>query len=210
MSKTSKLVLTSSLLLMTSSAMAVTPLYESPDSSNTQSLPSVRQGVHRLDNYQAPASRPQNSRGLQFPTTPAQIRAALKLDQSDRELRSKTRDLAALKQIQVGALVEFKTNSTQIIPTVELKSFGEALSDLEPGIRVEVGGHTDSKGSSQYNLDLSRRRAQAVKRHLVQNYGVNPQALTTRGYGEHSPIDSNATPAGRQLNRRVEFVRIFE
>ena len=210
MSKTSKLVLTSSILLMTSSAMAVTPLYESPDSSDSQSLPSVRQGVQRLDNYQAPAPRAQNTRGLQFPTTPAQIRAALKLDQNNRELRSKTRSLADLKQLRVGALVEFETNSTRIIPTVELDNFGKALSDLEAGIKVEVGGHTDSKGSNKHNYDLSIKRAQAVKRHLVQNYGVNSRALITKGYGERSPIETNATPSGRQLNRRVEFVRIFD
>ncbi len=211
MSKISTLVLAIGIFLMTSSVIAVTPLHDSPSSSgssNTQSLPSVRQGVNRLDNSQPQARK--NTSNLQFPSTPAQIKAALKLNQSNRSLKSQTRSLAGLKELRVGALVEFAINSTRIIPTVELDNFGKALSDLEPGITVEVGGHTDSKGSNQYNNNLSMKRAQAVKRHLVQNYGVNSHALTTRGYGEHSPIDTNTTPAGRQLNRRVEFVRIFD
>jgi len=209
MSKFRKLVLTSGVFLMTSSAMAVTPLYESPDSSNAQSPPSVRQGVDRLDDSRTRAPQAQNTSALKFPKTAAEIRAALKLDQSDASLKRKTRSLADLKTLRVGALVEFATDSTRIIPTVELDNFGKALSNLEAGIRVEVGGHTDNKGSSQYNYNLSMKRAHVVKRHLVQKYGVDSHALTTRGYGEHSPIDTNTTPKGRQYNRRVEFVRII-
>jgi len=201
MFKISKLALTGGIFLLTSGAMAVTPLHSVPDSSGTrpQPLPSVSRSE-------------QNTGELQFPTTQEQIRAALQLDKSNRQLkrRSKTRDLASLQELKMGALVEFATNSTRIIPTVELDNLGKALSDLEAGIQVEIVGHTDNRGSRSYNMDLSRRRAEAVKQHLVREYGVDRYALTTRGSGEISPIASNVTSEGRQLNRRVEFVRIIE
>lgn len=118
--------------------------------------------------------------------------------------------LVSYLKLKMGALVEFATDSTRIIPTVELDNLGKALSDLEAGIRIEIVGHTDNQGSHSYNMDLSRRRAEAVKRHLVREYGVNGYALITKGSGEISPIASSATSEGRQLNRRVEFVRIIE
>jgi OOP family OmpA-OmpF porin len=78
------------------------------------------------------------------------------------------------------------------------------LLKKHPQVRVEIGGHTDSIGSSSYNLELSALRAQSVKSYLIE-HGISPDRLTTRGYGESMPIASNATPAGRALNRRIEF-----
>ena len=212
----SKLALTSGFLLLTSSAIAVTPLHSAPDSSSPQSpqpLPSVRQHQPSQPQPSVVQNRSQqpaqNTRSLQFPTTPEEIRAALKLDKSDQQLKSKTRSLADLQNIKVGALVEFATDSTRVIPTVELDNFGKALATLEPGVRVEVGGHTDAIGNNEYNLNLSIRRAESVRQYLIQNYGVDYQSLTVRGYGEHLPIADNVTPQGKQLNRRVEFARIL-
>ncbi len=68
---------------------------------------------------------------------------------------------------------------------------------------VHVVGHTDSVGSEEYNLDLSRRRAEAVADYLASR-GVPRDRLRTEGRGESEPRASNATEAGRQLNRRVE------
>jgi len=79
-----------------------------------------------------------------------------------------------------------------------------------PTIKVEIQGHTDSKGSDSYNLALSDRRAAAVVAYLVTNLGVDPSRLTSRGYGESMPIATNDTDAGRALNRRVEFAIIGE
>jgi outer membrane protein OmpA-like peptidoglycan-associated protein len=70
--------------------------------------------------------------------------------------------------------------------------------------RVEVAGHTDSKGSDSYNLELSARRAEAVRDYLVKA-GVGENRLLAAGYGELRPIDTNRTEEGRELNRRVEF-----
>ncbi len=69
---------------------------------------------------------------------------------------------------------------------------------------IEVMGHTDSDGSDAYNLDLSRRRAQAVGNHLAGK-GVASMRIVTEGFGEGYPVASNDTPEGKQLNRRVEL-----
>jgi len=74
-----------------------------------------------------------------------------------------------------------------------------------PTMKVEIAGHTDSKGSDEYNIRLSRARAKAVRDYLVEVGGINPKRLVVVGYGESRPIASNATDEGRQLNRRVEF-----
>jgi outer membrane protein OmpA-like peptidoglycan-associated protein len=73
--------------------------------------------------------------------------------------------------------------------------------------KLSVEGHTDSIGTDQANLELSRRRAYAVKAALVSRYKVEPSRLTTDGFGESRPKDTNATPEGRARNRRVELVR---
>lgn len=77
---------------------------------------------------------------------------------------------------------------------------------LNPGLTVEIQGHTDSIGSEQYNLDLSERRAIAVKQHLVES-GVDASRLTTKGLGESEPVASNQVEEGRAQNRRVYYKR---
>jgi OOP family OmpA-OmpF porin len=74
-------------------------------------------------------------------------------------------------------------------------------------IRIEIGGHTDSEGERDHNLDLSRRRAESVKKYLVEN-GIEESRITTVGYGPDKPVDTNDTKAGRANNRRIEFVPI--
>lgn len=73
--------------------------------------------------------------------------------------------------------------------------------------KLAINGHTDSIASDAYNLELSRRRAIAVKAALVTRYGVAPDRLTTAGMGEASPKDTNETLEGRARNRRVELVK---
>ena len=74
-----------------------------------------------------------------------------------------------------------------------------------PDQTVVIEGHTDSKGSEAYNVDLSQRRAQAVQGFLLSN-GIGGERVLARGYGETYPVASNDTTAGRQQNRRVEIV----
>jgi OmpA-OmpF porin, OOP family len=70
---------------------------------------------------------------------------------------------------------------------------------------IEVAGHTDSQGSPESNLDLSKRRAEAVTTYIGEA-GVDTSRMTSAGYGEAKPVASNDTPEGRAQNRRIEFV----
>ena len=74
-----------------------------------------------------------------------------------------------------------------------------------PDRQVQIEGYTDATGGADYNQELSERRANAVRASLLE-MGVTPERITTHGYGKDSPIASNDTPAGRQMNRRVEIV----
>ncbi len=69
---------------------------------------------------------------------------------------------------------------------------------------LKVAGHADYIGEDAYNLDLSNRRAIAVKNYLVEK-GADPALIEPMGYGENQPLESNNTEVGRQKNRRVEF-----
>ena len=72
-----------------------------------------------------------------------------------------------------------------------------------PGAQVLLEGHTDHTGTDEYNMDLSKRRADSVKRYLVDNFNVDAARISTVGYGKTRPVASNSTAAGRQKNRRV-------
>ncbi|MGH7513305.1 MAG: OmpA family protein [Gemmatimonadales bacterium] len=72
---------------------------------------------------------------------------------------------------------------------------------------VTIEGHTDSIGGAEKNLDLSNRRAAAVKDELVQHYGVAASRLAIKGYGLTRPVEANSTLEGRARNRRVELAR---
>ena len=72
------------------------------------------------------------------------------------------------------------------------------------GARFEIAGHTDAVGDANVNMQLSQRRADAVRKYLVQR-GVSPDRIASRGYGETQPIADNGTAAGRKTNRRIEF-----
>lgn len=76
----------------------------------------------------------------------------------------------------------------------------------EPEMTVYIVGHTDSQGTYDYNMTLSRKRAEAIAADLVKTYGIKPARLKTAGVGFLAPVASNATDAGRALNRRTELV----
>jgi outer membrane protein OmpA-like peptidoglycan-associated protein len=82
-----------------------------------------------------------------------------------------------------------------------------AVLRRHPDWKIAIEGHTDSVASDAYNLDLSRRRAAAVKSALTSAHVIDPQRLTTAGFGESRPKDRNDTLEGRARNRRVELVR---
>jgi outer membrane protein OmpA-like peptidoglycan-associated protein len=79
-----------------------------------------------------------------------------------------------------------------------------ALLKADPQMRIEIQGHTDSRGTYRHNLRLSRVRAQAVVQYLRRK-GIAAERLTATGYGPNRPRGSNDTAEGRARNRRVEF-----
>lgn len=115
-----------------------------------------------------------------------------------------------LQPIEVGLTVRLNNIYFDFDRTT-LKS--ESFTELDkvvdflqqnPTIEIEIAGHTDDKGSDEYNLNLSQGRAQSVVDYLSQN-GVDRFRLVAKGYGESKPVDTNATEEGRAVNRRVEF-----
>lgn len=111
----------------------------------------------------------------------------------------------------VNLQVQFATNSGVILPQYHaiVKELGKALSgsELSP-YRFEIQGHTDNIGSDPQNERLSQKRAESVKRYLVQSFAIPPERLTATGYGKKEPIAPNDTPEGRSKNRRVQIVNL--
>jgi outer membrane protein OmpA-like peptidoglycan-associated protein len=104
--------------------------------------------------------------------------------------------------------IYFDFNKDTIKPESEkvLKEIVQAMTD-NPTWKLTVEGHTDNIGGDAYNLDLSKRRAAAVKQALVTRYHIAPDRLSTDGFGASRPVDTNDTLEGRARNRRVELTR---
>jgi outer membrane protein OmpA-like peptidoglycan-associated protein len=134
-----------------------------------------------------------------------------KMDKQAEEIE-KTVPGAKVERVGEGIVVDF----------TEKILFGYDRSDLNPSSQdnldklvnvlkeypdtnIEVQGHTDSKGSEDYNMGLSERRANAVSNYLI-NRGVAGSRVTTKGYGETAPVSDNTSDDGRAQNRRVTFL----
>jgi outer membrane protein OmpA-like peptidoglycan-associated protein len=102
--------------------------------------------------------------------------------------------------------VLFDTGRASLSPgaAMKLDRLASFLNE-HPDRRVQIEGFTDSVGGDAYNLDLSERRAEAVKAALTMR-GIDPSRIATEGYGKAYPVASNSDSGGRQLNRRVEVV----
>ena len=85
----------------------------------------------------------------------------------------------------------------------ELQQFADVLKN-HPELNLIIEGHTDSVGKDAYNQKLSQRRADAIRKYMIEKCGVDANRLTSKGYGEERPIESNKTASGRAINRRVE------
>ena len=111
------------------------------------------------------------------------------------------------KAIELREKIHFETNKA-VIKRKSYHILDQVAATLKqyPEIKkLEIQGHTDSRGSDDYNLRLSQRRAQAVVDYLVGKK-VSRDRLVARGYGEKRPIATNKTKAGRAMNRRVEMI----
>ena len=102
--------------------------------------------------------------------------------------------------------VYFNFDKTDLLPEsfAELDKLFELLLTLKK-VKITIQGHTDSMGTETYNKALSENRALSVQQYLVEK-GFDPKFIKAIGYGFAKPVESNATPEGRKMNRRVEFV----
>ncbi|HBE87566.1 MAG TPA: hypothetical protein DDW67_00285 [Elusimicrobia bacterium] len=111
-------------------------------------------------------------------------------------------DMVTTRQVKP---IEFEFNSDVLLPSSRdlLDRVAEVLRG-RPRLKLIVEGHTDDVGDDEYNMELSRYRADAVKAYLVSR-GIHPETVLSRGYGETRPVSPGKTEKDRALNRRVEF-----
>jgi outer membrane protein OmpA-like peptidoglycan-associated protein len=110
------------------------------------------------------------------------------------------------EKIELKQAIFFQTAKAVIMS----KSFGlldevVAVLSARPSMRVRIEGHTDLRGTHAYNVRLSQARADSVMAYLVGK-GISSDRMEAKGYGPDQPIDNNKTAAGRERNRRVEFM----
>lgn len=107
-----------------------------------------------------------------------------------------------IERIELQVLFDFDKSIIKSVYEPQLTQIAQLMIS-DPQISAIIEGHTDSVGTDEYNLNLSKRRANAIKQRLVNNYGISPDRIETIGYGESQPIADNSTAAGAQKNRRA-------
>lgn len=132
-------------------------------------------------------------------------------------MKVKMRGLGGVVQTKISPKValpiQFNHNSDE--PTGQgrkiLGELGQALaSKTLRGSSFMICGHTDSDGAERYNLELSRKRAERVKKYLAKEHKIPRENLKVEGFGENQPIASNETSEGKAKNRRVEITRLIK
>lgn len=143
-----------------------------------------------------------NSKGYLFQSENIDIPASTTYQEIVKDFPLNTLTVGS-KIVLKNIFYDFDKATLRTESTAELERLIKLLTDL-PNMKIEISGHTDSKGSDEYNKKLSQLRAQSVVDYLVQK-GIDKNRLTAKGYGESKPIASNDTEEGMQLNRRTEF-----
>ncbi len=110
-------------------------------------------------------------------------------------------------KLEIKGTIEFGTDKADIVGQKSFAILDAVASLLRANLRIqqlEISGHTDDRGDKAHNVDLSKRRADAVKKYL-EGKGIRGDRMVTEGFGPEKPIADNKTAPGRQKNRRVEF-----
>ena len=139
--------------------------------------------------------------------------AALEAEAAAKKSADELARLASVKQEERGMVITlsgsvlFASDKSELLPAAQrrLSDVAKALNEGNPNAQLVVEGHTDAKGSETYNLDLSARRAEAVRSYLVSQ-GVDQNRIRSQGLGFTRPIADNKSAEGRANNRRVEIV----
>jgi outer membrane protein OmpA-like peptidoglycan-associated protein len=136
------------------------------------------------------------------------------MDKQEAEMRQALAEVesASIQREQDILAITFKSDFSFGFDSAVIKPGAEdeiarvaAVLVKYPQTNISIEGYTDSKGAEEYNMDLSRRRAEAVKASLIGR-GLTSSRLQTIGFGESKPVATNDTEAGRQQNRRVRIV----
>lgn len=147
-----------------------------------------------------PAPKPTPAPPAPAPVTPPAPKAEPPAPKSEVE-----RQLVESGTVRLENIL-FETNSATLLPESEksLNEAGEALAKY-PGLRVEVGGHTDTRGAAAPNQKLSQARAETVREYLISHFSLAGDRLTAKGYGETQPITQERNADELKQNRRVEL-----
>jgi outer membrane protein OmpA-like peptidoglycan-associated protein len=139
-------------------------------------------------------------------TSPGYVASVESIEVAEKDASVHNFDLRVLPKKMALKGVFFDSGAATIKreSLVSLEEAGDFLKD-NPSVYVVIEGHTDSSGSVDQNLSLSQRRADAVLKFLVVNYGIPVDRLQSKGFGPNQPIANNQTEEGRALNRRIEF-----
>ncbi|MBO9635447.1 MAG: OmpA family protein [Chitinophagaceae bacterium] len=136
-----------------------------------------------------------------------------KMDKQAQEIKNEVPG-ATVERVGEGIVVEFADKNavlfgfdkSDLTPSTE-NSLNKLVDILKqyPDTYIEVQGHTDSKGTAEYNMNLSQKRATSVANYLIKK-GVSSSRITTKGFGFTAPVATNDTDEGRAQNRRVNFL----
>lgn len=133
------------------------------------------------------------------------------LPQTASIIVSKTGAVKDFKLIKKGMKIAFRGINFETAKAVILPESYPILDEAakilleNPDINVEIGGHTDNRGSDVYNQKLSQERAESVRLYLIENHKIEGSRLFAKGYGESQPVAPNDTEENMAKNRRVEF-----
>lgn len=143
-----------------------------------------------------------NADSIRIANERAEAEARAERERMERERLS--RETAAAREV-LTEIVFFEYDSNDITPqAAELLQLKAAVLQANPSLRVRIEGHADQRGSTEYNLALGQRRAEAVRAYLA-NYGVDPDRFATVSYGKERPLVEGDGEDAFARNRRAEF-----
>lgn len=168
-------------------------------------IESVEQQVEDLQDRQKSTEGRVDEQGRQIEELGQSAREALKRAQEAGVL---AKGKIVFQQSFAEDRVRFKTNSYELMKEAKtaLDEFAEKVKKLEKGIFMEIQGHTDDTGGTEFNDMLGQQRAEAVRRHLSREHKLPLARMSTISYGDSLPVAPNKTAKGRAQNRRVVVV----
>lgn len=169
-----------------------------------QAQAQAQQAQSQAQQAQQETKRAQDQVGVAQSAAAEQERRAEELKRQLQEFSAKQTDRGSV--VTLGSDVLFDVDKAELRPGARrsVQRLAEVLQQ-HPDRKVTVEGFTDSTGSAEYNLELSRRRAESVRAALARE-GVPEQNIEIQPHGQDYPVANNATPVGRQMNRRVEII----